>query len=169
MYGDLLKILDVDAIVHQVNCLCVRAHGLSKQIVEKFPWSNIYSQRQAEGNKNLAVERDRGIPGTIKIFKSPVFLRPDIICFLSQWNFGTPDQSYRNIPPHADTRRSRLNWFRECLTQLENHNITTVGIPWQIGCGLGGGDWNTYFELMEDFSKQSGIEFIIVIPHFARN
>ena len=38
IYGDLLKIRDVDAIVHQVNCLCVKAQGLSKQIAEKFPW-----------------------------------------------------------------------------------------------------------------------------------
>ena len=87
--GDLLKAKDVDVIVHQVNCLCIKAHGLSKQIAERFPWGDIYSTRRGEGNRNLAVREDRGIPGTIKLLKSPEPLQPDVVCFLSQWDYGT--------------------------------------------------------------------------------
>jgi O-acetyl-ADP-ribose deacetylase (regulator of RNase III) len=72
VFGDLLKLRDVDAIIHQVNCLCVKAHGLSKQIAEKYPWGDIYSTRRAEGKTNLAVFEDRGIPGTTEIGSLPI-------------------------------------------------------------------------------------------------
>ena len=49
VYGDLLKTMEVDVIVHQVNCLCIRAHGLSKQIANVFPWADIYSTRRGDG------------------------------------------------------------------------------------------------------------------------
>ena len=77
---DLLKLREVDVIIHQVNCLCVKPHGLSKQI-KKYPWGDIDSTRRAEGKTNLAVVEDRGIPGTIEIFKSLDPLRPNIVCF----------------------------------------------------------------------------------------
>ncbi|CAC5383160.1 unnamed protein product [Mytilus coruscus] len=166
VFGDLLKLRDVDAIIHQVNCLCVKAHGLPKQIVDSFPWADIYSNRRAEGNRNLAIVEDRGIPGTIQVFKSQETLRPDIVCFLSQWDFGTPDQAYRHISPYKDTRENRIVWFRQCLEQLKSLNIKSIGIPYQISCGLGGGDWTAYFNIIRTFAESSNIECHIVRPHF---
>ena len=43
VYGNLSTIKDVDAIIHQVNCLCTKVHCLSQKIAEKFPWVDIYS------------------------------------------------------------------------------------------------------------------------------
>jgi O-acetyl-ADP-ribose deacetylase (regulator of RNase III) len=168
VFGDLLKLRDVDVIIHQVNCLCVKAHGLSKQIAEKSPWGDIYSTRQAEGKTNVAIVGDRGVPGSIQIFKSPDPLRPNIVCFLSQWDFGTFDQKYRNIPPYTDTRENRIGWFVHCLKQLKALNIKSVGLPYQIGCGLAGGDWTTYFEIIQEFVTESNIVFFIVRPSFVR-
>lgn len=167
VFGDLLRVKDVDAIVHQVNCLCVKPHGLSRQIAEKYPWGDIYSKRKSEGSRNLAVVEDRGIPGSIEIFKSPDTLHPHVICFLSQWDFGTSDQVYRQIPPYKDTRENRIKWFWQCLHKLKTSEIKTVGLPYQIGCGLGGGDWATYFGIIKAFAEESGIDFVIVRPHFA--
>ena len=69
VYGDLLKTKDVNCIVHQVNCLCIKAHGLSQQIADKFPWADIYSSRQEHGNKNLAITND-SISGQMERCKS---------------------------------------------------------------------------------------------------
>lgn len=168
LYGNLLEIKTVDAIIHQVNCLCIKAHGLSQQIAEKFPWGDIYSKRRPEGSKNLAIDEDRGIPGTIQVLKASQGLNPDIICFLSQWDFGTVNQNYRHIPPYKDTSKNRLKWFCQCLQQLETLNIRSVGIPYQIGCGLGGGDWMLYLHAIEEFAERSAIEINIVIPSFIR-
>jgi hypothetical protein len=52
--------------------------------------------------------------------------------FLSQWDFGTVDQKYRNIPPYTDTRENRIRWFVHCLNQLKALNIKSVGLPYQI-------------------------------------
>ncbi|CAC5368610.1 unnamed protein product [Mytilus coruscus] len=116
----------------------LRSHGLSRQIAEKYPWADIYSTRKAENCRNLAILEDRGIPGTIRVFKSPQDLNPDIVCFLSQWDFGTVNQDYRHIPPYKDTRDNRLHWFCQCLEQLTTLNISSAEIPHNIGCGLGG-------------------------------
>jgi hypothetical protein len=39
--GNLVEKKNVDAIVHQCNCLTVKSHGLSKQIARKFPWADV--------------------------------------------------------------------------------------------------------------------------------
>ncbi|CAC5368625.1 unnamed protein product [Mytilus coruscus] len=168
VFGDLLTIGDVDIIVHQVNCLCVKAHGLSKTIAIKYPWADIYSKRRAEGHKNLAVLEDRGEPGTVKIFRSPDRLHPDVACFLSQWDFGTVDQNFRNIPHYKDTRENRIIWFKQCLERLKELNVKTVGLPDHIGCGLGGGDWTAYFQIIDNFAKANDIKFTLVRPSFSQ-
>lgn len=164
VYGDLLKTKDVDVVIHQVNCFCIRSHGLSRQIAEKYPWADIYSTRKAENCRNLAILEDRGIPGTIRVFKSPQDLNSDIVCFLSQWDFGKVNQDYRHIPPYKDTRDNRLHWFCQCLEQLSTLNISSAAIPHNIGCGLGGGDWTEYYNIISTFAKKSKIEFKIYIP-----
>ena len=61
-YGCILQIKDVDAIVHQCNCLTVKSHGLSQKISECFPWGDIYSHRTPVRGRNLAVTNHRGKP-----------------------------------------------------------------------------------------------------------
>jgi O-acetyl-ADP-ribose deacetylase (regulator of RNase III) len=88
--------------------------------------------------------------------------------FLSQWDVDTVDQKYRNIPPYTDTRENRIRWFVHCLKQLKALNIKSVGLPYQIGCGLAGGDWTTYFEIIQEFARESNIGFFIVRPSFVQ-
>lgn len=168
-YGNLLEMKHVDAIIHQVNCLCTEAHGLSRQISIKFPWGDIYATRRSEGsNKNLAVVEDRGSPGTIQVLKSPNISMPNIVCFLSQWDCGKANHTYRSIPPYKDTRENRFTWFCKCLEQLDKlEDVKSVGIPYQIDCELAVGDWDTYFEAIKTCAERSHIEFLIVIPHFS--
>ena len=84
VYGDLLSRTDVDAICHQVNCLTVKAHGLSLKLAKKYPWANIYKFRKAVLNRNLASVDSRGIPGTIQIFHHCT--HPSVICLQAQWD-----------------------------------------------------------------------------------
>ena len=88
--------------------------------------------------------------------------------FLSQWDVDTVDQKYRNSPPYTDTRENRISWFVHCLKQLKALNIKSVGLPYQIGCGLAGGDWTTYFEIIQEFARESNIGFFIVRPSFVQ-
>ena len=144
VYGNLLKTKDVDVIVHHVNCLSIRAHGLSEQIAEHFPWADKYSTRRGESSRKLAVLEDRRIPGKIKAFKSR-------------------HQTYRQVPPYKDTKENRLHvhWFRQCLDELATVNIKSVGIPHNVGCGLGA-DWADYIKIKYVKEKLGEIEPMIM-------
>ena len=105
-------------------------------------------------------------PGTIQVFKSPHFSTPDIVCFLSQWDFVYFHRKYRSVQPYNDTRENRLSWFCQCIEHLLALNIKFVGLPFQIGGGFAGEDWNLYIDAVEDLSRRSKIEFIIFVPSF---
>ena len=116
-YGCILQIKDVDAIVHQCNCLTVKSHGLSQKISKCFPWGDIYSHRTPVRGRNLAVTNHRGKPRTIQILKSSEENTPDLICLLSQWDFGQGGN--RKILPYEDSTSSRELWFSQSLQQLK--------------------------------------------------
>ncbi|CAC5406543.1 unnamed protein product [Mytilus coruscus] len=90
----------------------------------------------------------------------------DVVCFLSQWDFGLIDQNYRNISSHKDTRENRIIWFIQCLERLKELKVKTVGLPAHISCGLGGGDWTAYFQIIDNFAKANDIKFTLVRPSF---
>ncbi|CAC5370685.1 unnamed protein product [Mytilus coruscus] len=79
----------------------------------------------------------------------------------SQWDFGLIDQNYRNISSHKDTRENRIIWFIQCLERLKELKVKTVGLPAHISCGLGGGDWTAYFQIIDNFAKANDINFIL--------
>tara|TARA_B110000908_G_C10216087_1_gene432885 strand:- start:50 stop:262 length:213 start_codon:yes stop_codon:yes gene_type:complete len=51
----------------------------------------------------------------------------------------------------------RLRYFEECLDGLveffgeESSEYPTIAVPFKIGCGLAGGNWSKYLELLNDF------------------
>ena len=161
-YGCILQIKDVDAIVHQCNCLTVKSHGLSQKISECFPWGDIYRRRTPVRGRNLAVTNHHGKPGTIQILKSPEENTPDIICLLSQWDFGRG--GIRKIPPYEDSASNRELWFFQSLQQLKQTSYKRLAFPYKIGCGLAGGKWEVYLDLICKFTYSSGKDVIIIIP-----
>ncbi|KAK3107265.1 hypothetical protein FSP39_010737 [Pinctada imbricata] len=160
--GDLLHMTDVDAICHQVNCLTVKSHGLSRRIAEQFPWADIYSFRKPLGRRNLATMETRGTPGTIQTFEGETV--PKVICLLSQWDYGKCGQSNRRISPYTDSKENRTLWFEQCLTLLGQTNFKYIAFPFKIGCGLAGGDWTTYRQLIKEFVKKYNKNAIVVVP-----
>ena len=164
VYGDLLSIMDVDAICHQVNCLTVKPHGLSMKLAEKYPWADIYKLRKSIGNRNLASPESRGLPGTIRIFNHRTF--PSVICLQAQWDYGRCDKSYqRNIPPHTDSEENRQKWFEQCLEEIGLTPYHKIAFPFKIGCGLAGSSWSVYNKILKKFSTTYRKEVLIIIPN----
>ena len=61
--GDLTEWQGVDAIVHQCNCLAVKAHGLSVQIARKYPgpmFTVTVDVKDLGTWQNLQIERNPG-------------------------------------------------------------------------------------------------------------
>ena len=123
--GDLTEWTEADAIVHQCNCLTVKAHRRSAQIAKKYPWADVYRFRRSQGGsfwshyhrKNLAIPADRKEPGTIQIIRNPgldivknskgesclVPKKPDVIALFAQWDFGKGEGYQRTLSSYKDT------------------------------------------------------------------
>ena len=108
--GDITRIKRVDTICHQVNCLTVKAHGLSSVITKTYPWANIYSKRIAIKQRNLATVETRGEPGDITLYDDGEGFH--VVCLHAQWEYGKCFHSHRApIKPYIDTPRHRLEWL----------------------------------------------------------
>lgn len=160
--GDLLNCKEV-YIVQQCNCLTVYPHGLSKSIADKFPWADPYSSRTKVPGRNLAVQEDRPQPGTIKILTSPKNISEipkNVICMFAQWGPGTP-LKFTSYPDYKiDTRENREKWFQECLDKIagiKDSGIKELAFPYKIGCGLAGGNWSRYRNMIMKFEKETGV------------
>lgn len=159
--GDLLTYTKADFIVQQCNCLTVKSHGLAESIARIFPDADTYSKRKPIGARNLSVPEDRGTPGSISIHKK-------VINMYAQWRpgrIGAPYFSSYPESPQPETVQTRQKWFRECL-EIISHSLgsepKTLAFPFQIGCGLAGGDWKVYQQMLEEFAAKNP-QFKVVI------
>ena len=127
--GDLL---DQDGyICHQCNSISVYAKGLSLEIFNKFPKSDIYKNK---------IEK---VPGNIIIIE-------DVINMIAQIS---PGKSYKK----GDSKNDRIEFFKGCLDKISEHfkdQVVKISFPYNIGCGLAGGNWDIYKELIENFGKE---------------
>lgn len=119
-----------DFLVHQTNCVTPKAKGLSSHIFSRFPEADVYASR---------VKRD--LPGTIVV-------RGKVINLMGQYYPGTP--KWKN--DRSEDRRRYFMRGLEAIAALDG--ISSLAIPWQIGCGLAGGDWKEYKEILEKWATQ---------------
>jgi O-acetyl-ADP-ribose deacetylase (regulator of RNase III) len=122
--GDLLKFTEADVIVHQVNCQGVMGAGIARQIRNQFP-NTFFKYKELcshfTGCTHLLL-------GTCQYVQEKDF----IICNAFGQNFY-----YRNS---VQTDYEKLEaCFRDIATKYSGKHIA---LPWKIGCGLAGGDWD---------------------------
>lgn len=148
--GNILELSSKEAqiIVQQCNCTSSSAKGLSKDIAEKFEYADFYSNRT-----------EPSTPGTISIVGRRSEGRRYVCAFFAQKNPGKPKK--------GDTEEDRIGWFRECLNILSKKNkVKSVAFPYKIGCGLAGGNWDTYSALIEQFALDNpNIKVFVIDPN----
>lgn len=151
--GDLLDATEA-FIAQQCNCVTVKSHGLSAAIAKRWPWADVYAKRKPR-SANTALTPD--IPGTIEIIKGPDDL--SVVCMFAQWTPGKPGAWTDKYPKtYTDiTATQRTEWFRQCLKAMDEEIDSPVAVPYQIGCGLAGGNWNTYKAMLQEAKT----EFVI--------
>jgi len=125
--GDLLDSTE-DFIVQQVNSTGAKNLGLASLISKKYPKSNLYSGKY---------KVDQRLPGTI-------IIRDKVINIVGQINPGKPSG--------ADSVNNRIDFFRNALHNIPR-SIKSIAFPMGIGCGLAGGDWNVYLNMIQEFKK----------------
>jgi O-acetyl-ADP-ribose deacetylase (regulator of RNase III) len=138
--GNILDALDdgCDYIAHVCNAQGVQASGVAKQIRAKYPDSFVayYNVCKDAGSK--------------RALGFSTHADDRVLCLIAQEYYWTEKRQihYGHL-------------IRALKHACENHIICTIGIPYPMGCGLAGGDWNTVKEILEAFESMYGVEFIV--------
>jgi O-acetyl-ADP-ribose deacetylase (regulator of RNase III) len=153
--GDLLD-SDARYIVHQCNCMSVgSAAGIARVIFERFPWADCY-KRRGGGRPPMYGQ----MPGDIQICGSGTNQRL-VVNLFGQFYPGGPSET----PLEIDFPEHRKQWFDTALNRLgrevqfpDDGDSFSVAFPWQIGCGIAGGDWEGfYLPRIDEFAMAVGI------------
>lgn len=149
--GDITE-SDSNYLAHQCNCNTVKSHGLSKTIADKWPWADIYSKRVPIGSRNATIKPS--IPGTIELITNEDDNKT-IICLFAQWAPGKPGDYARYYPKnYSDTSENRQLWFKACMAKIDDLNLDEITMPFKIGCGLAGGNWKIYEQILQNARTQ---------------
>jgi len=125
--GDILKVGRSGIICHQVNCRKVAGRGLAKQIRDQISgWYGLF--------KTL-----NGHLGEVSYFH---YGDTVIASLYAQDGYGT-DRQYTDYKA-----------LRECLNRVSHYSDSNsqkrVYIPFGMGAGLGGGNWNTILDVIRE-------------------
>lgn len=147
-------------IAHQCNCVSTNAAGLASAIFGQFPHANSYLERidsnaktiKSLGDGQVVVKQVNGnvadTMGTIKIFGNGKDERY-VINMFAQFFPGKTQQPFSN----RDGIRARERAFENCLQHIAKlPNLKSIAFPHRIGCGLAGGDWDVYIEMLKTFA-----------------
>lgn len=134
--GDLLE-SDDRYIVHQCNCVTRTAGGIAKVIFARFPWADVYSER--DGRPGF---RPGQRPGEI-IVRGDGEGQRFVINLFGQINGGGPRDR-----GDEDSENARRRMFLDGLFKISKigDDLHSIGFPWCIGCGIAGGDWGGFYE-----------------------
>lgn len=137
--GDLLQASE-QYIAHQTNCVTIGpAAGLAKLLFQKYPYSDVYQNRIGDS-----------VPGTISVHGDGVKER-FVINMYAQYYPGKGNEVFLN-----DTRQAREKYFINSLKEISKiSNIQSIAFPYQIGCGLAGGKWENYLNMLQDFADNN--------------
>ncbi len=129
-------------IVQQVNCKGVMGAGLAKQIRAK--WPSIYAP-YAEICRNKGSQA----LGTMFPYKTPD--NGPVICnCFAQDGYGR-DRQYTSYPHLQESlcqvRAYAEGHFKDCSG---TKTPVSIAIPYGLGCGLAGGDWNTVYGILNE-------------------
>eukprot|EP00930_Biecheleria_cincta_P102749 TRINITY_DN94574_c0_g1_i1.p1 TRINITY_DN94574_c0_g1~~TRINITY_DN94574_c0_g1_i1.p1 ORF type:complete len:265 (+),score=30.48 TRINITY_DN94574_c0_g1_i1:61-855(+) len=148
---------EVFAIAQQSNCVGCDGRGLAEAIAKQLPYGDTYRERRRAGR--FAVPEDRATPGTIAVRHPPAGdERPIVISMFAQWEMG-PALKYNRVklPPNlgTDSREQREKWFVRCLEAISrlDPKPASIAFPHQIGCGLAGGNWNHYNDMLTKWAE----------------
>jgi len=152
--GDLLK-SNLPLIAHQTNCLGVMGGGIAKAIRNK--WPIVYDQylhycneknksRALLGNCQICVTGDESIPHVANLF--------------GEYSFTEA------VAPNANGRHTDYHALKLALLELKHRalrmDIHSIGIPYKLGCGLAGGDWDgVVYPMIQEIFKDDLINLFI--------
>jgi O-acetyl-ADP-ribose deacetylase (regulator of RNase III) len=133
-----------DIIGHQVNCMGVMGVGLAYQIKKKYP---VVFDEYIKLHDSIILKYGKH-EGRGKLLGSAQFIDvgdKTIVNLFGQLTFGRSGI-------HTNYKALELA-LRSLYYSVTNDNCTlkgkTVALPYGIGCGWAGGDWNIVYRIIE--------------------
>jgi O-acetyl-ADP-ribose deacetylase (regulator of RNase III) len=118
-------LVETDGIIHQANCFGKFGGGFANIIRQKYP-----EVLQADNTTKCGDKAKLGRFSCIKSLDNKYY----IYNLYSQYNYGVTKR-------HTDYEA-----FYTGIVAIEAHarnlNLNSLSVPFNIGCGLGGGSWN---------------------------
>lgn len=144
--GDVLK-SGADVIAHQVNCMGVMGGGIAKQIRELYPIVyNEYRDICAKSRDGLDL---LGLSHWVQIDDTHY-----IVNMFGQHGFGNID-CYTIYPA---LRVALMHTVRICeYLAIKKNDTVRLAMPWKIGCGLAGGDWDIVYKMINDIADKTDV------------
>lgn len=140
--GDLLD-ANCKFIAHQVNCKGVMGGGIAKQIKNKFP--NVYNEYiktlECNGADNMF-----GKSLIVRAYNGRYFKY--IVNIFGQYDYGFGLQT--NYEKFEEAFIDAIKKIRE----ITKHDTVYIAIPYKIGCGLAGGNWNIVKPILENIESK---------------
>ena len=134
-------------ICHQVNTRAVMGGGLALQIKNKYP--NTYKRYVSFCSRYMSSE----LLGKVLFTQenkliANIFGQNDYGCNKQQTDYKALEEGLNSV---------------KCVASGEDNPLYTysVAIPYGIGCGLGGGDWNIVYKIIEEIFND--VDFDVVI------
>lgn len=130
--------MNVDIIGHQVNLYGIMGGGIAREIKERFP--DVY-----EEYREICLS-ESGLLG--KMHLTYAYVDEDGESELMIANlFGQDESAGQKVLTNYSALASSLKFLHEWASMLDKK---TIALPYGLGCGIAGGDWNIVSKLIED-------------------
>ena len=138
-----------DVIVcHQVNCLGVMGAGLAKQMREKFPLMYLAYKRECYSTADKKSLLGEGLTYSV-VYNGYEYTIANI--------FGQEQIGIGRCYTDYGALRKALQTVRCIASPLPGRAAWRVRIPYKMGCGLAGGDWNVVRSIIQEELVDKGI------------
>lgn len=145
------NIVNTDAkwILHQVNCKGQMNSGVAKAIKDKWPRAEeVYKQACEQAERNNTHLLGLSYPCYVRYYPCQ-----KVVHLFGQYDFGYDGRRYTSY----DALYVALEDFIETQYSLEVDSLDerdrTIAIPWRMGCGRGGGNWEIVMAMIEQIFK----------------
>lgn len=148
--GDLLDATE-NVIMHQVNCQGVMNSGVAKQIREK--WPEVFERYQSFCHEcNIRNCDPLGYMQMVEINSPNIAGKGQFVAnVFAQRFYGYDGKRFTDYDAFRTAIRELgliLLSAKETLPLV--YGNPSIAAPYKIGCGLGGGDWDTILEIIEE-------------------
>lgn len=133
---------DINVLFQQNNCFCTRKSGIAPLIDKAFGVGKV-DNNTIRGDKNKIGHYVEELSTQFNV-ENQIATQVMVVFMYGQYYYGKDKKQYTdyNAVHNALVSYSYANLCK-------NHSLK-IGIPYGIGCGLGGGDWNIIEQIIKD-------------------